>query len=191
MRLYLIRHPRPSSAIGLCYGRQDVAVDADSVVQAAAAVRECLPRSDLECARIFSSPASRCVLLARELAAPREPSIAEDLVEMSFGSWEGRPWDSVPREQLDAWGRDVWHYRPGGVESAAMVAARWQRWASLVRLSGEGCAVAVTHAGVIRTALKAAGMLSAATFLQASVGFGSVHCIDLAHARLPSARVPS
>jgi alpha-ribazole phosphatase len=186
VQLYLIRHPRPSSATGLCYGRQDVAVDADSVVNAAAAVRDRIPRSDLECARIFSSPASRCVLLARELAAPREPSIAEDLVEMSFGSWEGRPWDRVPREQLDAWGRDVWHYRPGGVESAAMVAARWQRWASLVRLSGEGCAVAVTHAGVIRTALVGAGMLSAATFLQAPVEFGSVHCIELAHACVPS-----
>lgn len=191
MRLYLIRHPRPSSATGLCYGRQDVAVDADSVVHAAAAVREFIPRSDLECARIFTSPASRCLLLARELAAPREPSIAEDLVEMSFGSWEGRPWDRVPREQLDAWGRNVWHYRPGGVESAAMVAARWQRWASLVRLSGEGCAVAVTHAGVIRMALVGAGMLSAATFLQAPVGFGSVHRIDLAHARVPPSRVPS
>jgi alpha-ribazole phosphatase len=196
VQLYLIRHPRPSSAIGLCYGRQDVAVDADSVAHAAATVRERIPRSDLECARIFTSPASRCVLLAREIAAPREPSIAEDLVEMSFGSWEGRPWDQVPREQLDAWSRDVRHYRPGGVESAAMVAERWQRWASLVCSSGEGCAVAVTHAGVIRTALEAAGMLSAATFLQAPVAFGSVHCIDFAHARVPSScvlsrRVPS
>jgi alpha-ribazole phosphatase len=186
MRLYLIRHPRPCSATGLCYGRQDVAVDADSVASAAAAVRERIPERVLECAGIFSSPASRCVLLARELAAPREPSIAEDLVEMSFGSWEGQAWECVPREQLDAWGRDVWHYRPGGAESAAMVAARWRRWASVARSSGAECAVAVTHAGVIRIALEAAGMLPTGEFFQAPVAFGSVHCIDLAHARVPA-----
>jgi alpha-ribazole phosphatase len=186
MRLYLIRHPRPCSAIGLCYGRQDVAVDAESVVQAAAAVRERIPQRVLECAEIFSSPASRCVLLARALAAPREPSIAPDLVEMSFGSWEGQAWERVPRDQLDAWGRDVWHYRPGGAESAAMVAARWQRWASAARSSGESSAVAVTHAGVIRIALEAAGMLAADEFFQAPVAFGSVHCIDLAHPRVPA-----
>ena len=104
MRLYLIRHPRPSSAIGLCYGRQDVAVDAESVVHAAAAVRERIPERVLKCAEIFSSPASRCMLLARELAAPREPSIAPDLVEMSFGSWEGQAWERVPRDRVGRMG---------------------------------------------------------------------------------------
>lgn len=186
MRLYLIRHPKPSSASGLCYGRRDVAVDAESVVHAAAAVRERIPERVLECAGIFSSPASRCMLLARELAAPRAPSIAPDLVEMSFGSWEGQAWECVPRDELDAWGRDVWHYRPGGAESAAMVADRWQRWASVARSSGVDCAIAVTHAGVIRIALNAAGMLPAGKFFQAPVAFGSVHCIDLAHARVPA-----
>jgi alpha-ribazole phosphatase len=186
MQLYLIRHPRPSCATGMCYGRQDVAVDADSVVRAAAAVRERIPRRVLECAAIFSSPASRCLQLARELAAPREPSVARDLLEMDFGSWEGLAWESVPRDQLDAWSRDVWHYRPGGVESAAMVAARWQRWADRTRSSGEDFAVAVTHAGVIRIALERAGILCAAEFLQAPVAFGSVHCLELGAAAVPA-----
>ena len=182
MRLYLIRHPRPCSAIGLCYGRQDVAVDAESVVQAAAAVRERIPQRVLECAEIFSSPASRCVLLARALAAPREPSIAPDLVEMSFGSWEGQPWDAAPRDELDAWACDVWRYKPGGAESAAMVAARWQRWTTAVRFSGDDAAIAVTHAGVIRVALALADLPNAAALLQVPVVFGSVHCVDLVQA---------
>jgi alpha-ribazole phosphatase len=186
MQLYLIRHPRPINAQGLCYGRHDIPVDAESVAQAAARVRGLVPEKVRRSAPIFSSPSSRCVLLARALAAPREPRIAEELWEMSFGSWEGQAWDCVPRGELDAWARDVWRYRPGGAESAAMVAARWERWARRVRLSGEDCAIAVTHAGVIRVALVAAGVLDAATFLRAPVEFGSVHRVDLAQAPLPA-----
>jgi alpha-ribazole phosphatase len=120
------------------------------------------------------------MLLARELAAPREPAIAEDLMEMSFGAWEGRLWDDLPREELDAWAEDVWNYRPGGAESAAMVAQRWARWSSSIVESADGMAVAVTHAGFIRVALTRAGLLPDATFSRESVEFGSVHCIELA-----------
>jgi alpha-ribazole phosphatase len=185
MQLDLIRHPRPIDAQGLCYGRHDIPVDAESVAHAAAGVRGLIPEQALKAARIYSSPASRCVLLARALAAPREPRLAEELWEMSFGSWEGQPWDGLPRDELDAWARDVWRYRPGGAESVAMVAARWERWARRVRLSGEDSAIAVTHAGVIRVALVAAGVLDAAACLQAPVEFGSVHRVDLAQAPVP------
>jgi alpha-ribazole phosphatase len=186
MQLYLIRHPKPSCAEDICYGCQDVPVDADALIRAAALVRERIPGKVLDCAPIFSSPASRCLFLARSLAAPREVSIADDLSEMSFGSWEGQTWDRVPRDQLDDWARDVWHYRPGGAESAAMVASRWQRWARLAASSGVPSAVAVTHAGVIRVALLGAGVLSAETLLQAPVAFASVHRINLQPAREPA-----
>ncbi|HME40243.1 MAG TPA: histidine phosphatase family protein [Steroidobacteraceae bacterium] len=181
MQIYLVRHPQPANVIGFCYGRQDVAVDAGSVARAAAEVRARIPVQVLQRARIFSSPLSRCVLLARELAVPREPVIAEELSEMSFGSWEGQAWDSVPRDQLDAWARDVWQYRPGGAESAALVAERWQRWAARVGRCGAEPVVAVTHAGVIRVALALAraGTSADAGSLQAPVAFGSVHCVDV------------
>jgi alpha-ribazole phosphatase len=177
--LYLIRHPRPWNAAGLCYGRHDLGVAAYNVAEAAQAVRERIPQAALRTAAVFSSPSTRCMLLARELAAPREPAIAEDLMEISFGEWEGRLWDDLPREELDAWADDVWNYRPGGAESAAMVAQRWARWSSSMRES-DGMAVAVTHAGFIRVALTCAGLLPDATFSRESIEFGSVHSIELA-----------
>jgi alpha-ribazole phosphatase len=185
MHCYLVRHPQPADVTGLCYGRQEVPVDVQSVVEAAAAVRGRIPENVLEGARIFSSPASRCLILARYLAAPREPRVAEDLAEMDFGSWEGRAWDQVPRDQLDAWAKDVWHYRPGGVESAAMVAARWQRWVKRMRSSGDDAVVAVTHAGVIRVALALAGTPRSAALLQVPVAFGSVHTVEVTAAPVP------
>ncbi len=180
MLLFLIRHPRPCNAAGLCYGRRDIGVAERSVAEAALAVRERIPQAALRAAAVFSSPSTRCMLLARELAAPREPAMAEDLMEMSFGAWEGRLWDDLPRAELDAWAGDVWNYRPGGAESAAMVAQRWARWSSSMRDSALGTAVAVTHAGFIRVALTCAGLLPDATFSRESIEFGSVHCIELA-----------
>jgi len=177
MQLYLVRHPQPADVTGLCYGRQDVPVGPGSVADAVAEVRSRIPEKVLERAWIFSSPASRCLILARYLAAPREPTVAEDLAEMDFGSWEGRSWDQVPRDELDAWARDLWHYRPGGAESAAMVAARWQRWVKRVGNDGHDAVVAVTHAGVIRVALAQ---------LRMPIAFGSVHSIDVAAAPVPA-----
>jgi alpha-ribazole phosphatase len=180
MEIYLVRHPRPSKSEGLCYGRTDMPVDPDALAAAAASVRSCIPASVLRRAAIFTSPASRCLGLARELAAPREPGVVEELHEMHFGAWEGVPWTSVPRLELDAWASDVWTYRAGGGESAAMVAARWRRWAARViaGIAERGAPViAVTHAGLIRIALAGAGRLGPE--LSLDVPFASVHRVDI------------
>jgi alpha-ribazole phosphatase len=179
MDIYLVRHPQPVDADGLCYGRLDVAVTQQAIAAAAEAVWAQIPGETLDCARIYCSPSLRCVGLARHIASPREPMPAEDLMEMDFGQWQGLAWDAVPRQQIDAWAKDVWGYRPGGGESAEMVAARWQRWLSqLPRISG-GSVVAVTHAGVIRVALACSGRLDAVSALEAAVPFGSVHRLPI------------
>jgi alpha-ribazole phosphatase len=180
MEIYLIRHPKPRQAEGICYGRTDVPVDPDVLAAAAASLRSHIPAHNLRNAAIFTSPASRCLGLARELAAPREPGIAEELHEMHFGAWEGRPWESVPRVELDAWAAHVWTYRAGGGESAAMAAARWRRWAARVTtgIAERGAPViGVTHAGLIRVAL--AGACRLGPELALDVPFGSVHRLDI------------
>jgi alpha-ribazole phosphatase len=186
MQLYLIRHPQPRDTRGRCYGREDVAVGADSLHEAAASIRAQIPGHVLETAEIFTSPLSRCSSLARDLAAPRDPTMAEDLLEMDFGTWEGKPWASVPRDQIDAWASDLWRYRPGGGESATMVAHRWHRWSERVRGSGIAAAIAVTHAGVIRVALACAGGSRRDEFVAGPIAFASIHCIDLDQCRAPA-----
>jgi alpha-ribazole phosphatase len=180
MEIYLVRHPRPSQSAGLCYGRTDMPVDPDALAAAVASVRSRIPAYVQRRAAIFTSPAPRCLGLARELTAPREPGVVEELHEMHFGAWEGVPWASVPRVELDAWATDVWTYRPGGGESAAMVAARWRRWAARVaaRIAERDTPViAVTHAGLIRIALAGASRLGPE--LSLDVPFASVHRVDI------------
>jgi alpha-ribazole phosphatase len=175
MRLYLIRHPRPRHATGRCYGRRELSVGTRALHSALAGVRSQLPARVLREAEIFSSPASRCLILARELAAPRNPRIADELLELNFGSWEGQPWKAIPRDQLDAWAGDVWRYRPGGAESAAMLAERWTRWSRELQDSVAEAAIAATHAGVIRVALVCAGRLGFARWASAPIEFGRVY----------------
>ncbi len=164
----------------MCYGRLDVVSDAGTVAATAAEVRRCLPSSILDSAPIYTSPLSRCVALAGALAETRRPVLAGELAEMNFGAWEGVPWDAVPRDELDDWARAVWDYRPGGGESVRMLAERWRQWRDRMSRSGHGAIIAVTHAGVIRTALQRAGRLRAGDWVRAPIEFGSVHDIEVA-----------
>jgi len=178
MHIYLIRHPPPIDVDGLCYGRLDVAVDDQDIADTAESVLAQIPSQTLASARIYCSPSPRCMGLARHIASLREPTAAEDLIEMSLGQWQGIRWDAIEQLEIDAWARDVWGYRPGGGESAEMVAARWERWLHCVRGDG-GDVVAVTHAGVIRVALAREGQGNGVSALDAHIPFGSVHRLDL------------
>jgi alpha-ribazole phosphatase len=180
MQIYLVRHPQPNDIHGLCYGRLDVAVEPQVLFDAAGSVLAHIPRPVLAAAHVYSSPSSRCLAFARHLAAPREPTPAEDLAEMHFGHWEGAAWDSIPRDQMDAWTADVWGYQPGGGESANMLETRWLRWLDRVRCIEIDTVVAVTHAGVIRVALAGSVRARRSSALEAHIEFGSVHRLNIA-----------
>jgi alpha-ribazole phosphatase len=179
MRIYLVRHPPPVGVDGLCYGRLEVPVDEQSIAATAESVVAQMHNQSFESARIYSSPSSRCLELARRLASPHEPTSSEDLLEMSFGDWQGARWDSIERGKIDEWAKDAWGYRPGGGESAEMVATRWERWVNEMRQINRDGVIAVTHAGVIRVALVRSGLCSGPSGLEAHIPFGSVHRLDI------------
>lgn len=139
MILYLVRHPRPLIAPGICYGRLDVEAENPHPLISALGVQ--LPPA-LPC---WTSPLRRCRSLAQALHPA--PQIDVRLAEMDFGAWEGRPWNEIPRSQLDAWAADVAGYAPPGGESPRALQAR-----VLEFVAGLGVpeALLVTHAGVIR-----------------------------------------
>src|ERR1700675_3837561 len=118
MHIYLIRHPPPIDVDGLCYGRLDVAVDPKDVVRTADSIFEQIPGQTLASARIYCSPSLRCMGLARHIASPRQPTPADDLIEMSFGHWQGIRWDAIARLEIVPWPNELWGYRPGGGETA-------------------------------------------------------------------------
>lgn len=142
----LMRHLRPAVAEGVCYGVTDL----DPAEAPSAALLDSLPVPD----RVITSPLSRCRVLALAIAARCGCPIEIDarLGEMDFGTWEGRPWAEIPRDELDAWAADFLHARPHGGESVAQLRARIQSALSEHR-TRPGLHLLVTHAGVIKAAL--------------------------------------
>lgn len=147
-RLWLVRHAAPLVAPGICYGRLDLHADAQATQRAAQALAQALPPR----VAVRSSPLQRCTQLARALLALRPDLHCEEdarLREMDFGRWEGLPWDTVPRAELDAWAHDLHGYAPGGGEALAAMLARI---ASAHEDTGPGArdTVWISHAGVAR-----------------------------------------
>lgn len=150
-RITLLRHTTPDVAPGICYGRSDLGLAA-TFAQEAEAVLAALPAFD----HLLTSPLRRCRQLAETIAKARgtTATVADLWTEMDFGSWEGQPWSSIPRADLDAWAGDFLDYRGHGGESVAQLRARIQAAHSLLPA---GKCLVVTHMGPIKAARHIAG----------------------------------
>lgn len=102
-------------------------------------------------ARVWSSPAGRCLVLARAAAAAAgAPLVTEArLKELDFGAWEGMAWEHVPRQALDRWAADPMGFAPPDGETGAALLARVRAVAAALRAAAED-AVVVTHGGPLR-----------------------------------------
>jgi alpha-ribazole phosphatase len=179
VQLFLIRHPRPLLAAGICYGQLDV--EAADPQPLAERLRGLLPAGT----PVVASPSRRTRRLAEALQ--RRPRFDRRLLEIDFGAWEGQPWDQVDRRLLDTWAADVLHFVPPGGESAAMLQARA---VDCVRsLRGPRCAL-VTHAGVIRAVLGHWLGLPVGEWSRLTLDFGSITRLEIERAQdeLPSGR---
>lgn len=167
MHVILVRHTRPAVSAGVCYGITDLDV-APTFDDEASAILVTLPVAD----RLVSSPLRRCRRLAERIGAARgmAPTFDERLREFDFGTWEGVPWDAIPRTELDAWATDFFHARPHGGETVHMLHERVEAALAEFRRRDESHVV-ITHAGVIKAALAQSGHHDG---WKATVEFGAV-----------------
>lgn len=179
MQLFLIRHPRPLIDPGVCYGQLDV--EAEDAQPLAERLRPLLPAG----MPVLASPLRR----ARRLAEALQPQALFDrrLMEIDFGEWEGKRWNEIDRQLLDAWAADVLHFVPPGGESAAMLQARVVD--CIAGLRGQHLAL-VTHAGVIRAALGHWLQLPIGEWSQLALDFGSVTLLELHPAKKDEPAIP-
>ena len=168
MILHLVRHPKPLVEPGICYGRLD------PEAENAGAVAALLSNELTLGLPVWSSPLRRCRSLA-ELLHPR-PKFDERLAEMNFGLWEGRPWEAIPRHELDAWAADVAGYAPPGGESPRELQRRALDFVAGLNVPE---AIIVTHAGVIRVLLAHWRDLSPAEWLRLVFPYGSLTTVEV------------
>ena len=178
MRLILVRHLQPMVAPGVCYGRSDLAVDAQLLGASLPALRGQLPAG----VPLYSSALLRCASLARALSS----AVRFDarLAELDFGAWEMRPWDQIARAEIDAWAADVATYRPGGGESVLDMAKRISDFYDELMGAQLPAAVLVCHAGAIRLlAARARGLAPLAMAHEAAerphaIAYGAVITVE-------------
>ncbi|MAS45402.1 MAG: phosphoglycerate mutase [Rhodobacteraceae bacterium] len=159
-RPLVMRHPAVAAAPGLCYGRHDPGL-APGWEAAADALRPRLA----DRGAIIASPAPRCLLPARRLAAALAIPLRVDprWQELDFGAWEGRPWAGIPRAESDPWAEDPEHRAPPRGETFAALRARVaEAWAEA---EAAPAPLVLAHAGPIRALRMAlAGLDFAAAF---------------------------
>lgn len=141
MQLYLIRHPKPEIATGICYGQSDIDVSDLNCQLVFEQVQTVLPAE----VRMFSSSLQRCSKLA-QLLHPT-PTLDPRLMEMHFGKWEMQSWDAIQRSEIDAWAADVVGYAPGDGETVVTMAARVIDFLHDLAEKNLHDAVIVAHAG--------------------------------------------
>ena len=113
MDLYLIRHTRVKVANGVCYGQSDIDI-ADSFEMEVKALKEKFSISPEM--NYYSSPMKRCVLLSEKIAS-KTPIIDNRLLELNFGDWELKEWESIDKEKLQLWANDYVNNQPPNGES--------------------------------------------------------------------------
>lgn len=169
MEIYLLRHTAVAVA-GHCYGHHDVAL-ADTFTAEAQAVCAKLPAAGAD--YVYSSPATRCQALARLLSPA--PEWDERLRELHFGTWENRPWNTLPPAELAPWMADYVHVAPPGGETYGHLQARTVAFLEeLVARPGLNTAFVVTHGGVVRALLAHVLSLPLANAFQVNIDFGAL-----------------
>jgi len=171
VRVYLIRHPRPAVAPGVCYGASDVDL-ADDLLDCAPRLRKVLPAQ----LPLFSSPLRRCRRLAEALH--EAPSYDARLREMDFGQWELRSWAKIPRTELDAWAAAPLSYAPPGGESVGALQARVTAFLGERGWPDGADFGVVTHAGVMKILAAQLQGLAAESWFQLSFGYGELTLLE-------------
>jgi alpha-ribazole phosphatase len=147
--LWLWRHPRVAGAAGRCIGRTDLRVDPRRSKRLAHRIRAVARRHGLP-RQVFTSPLARCRAVGAWLARWGWQHVLDDrLLELDFGSWDGRDWSSIGEAEITPWSADLLHHRPGAGEPLAHLLGRVQAFCR----EAPAQALVITHAGWMQALL--------------------------------------
>jgi alpha-ribazole phosphatase len=140
--LWVWRHPRARGATGRCIGHTDLRVDARRAKHLAHRIRATARLHGMPNI-VVTSPLQRCRAVGQCLRSwGWQHHVDPALVEMNFGTWDGRPWADITQVEVDTWCDDFLHLAPGGGESLHRLFLRVQAW----QAPASGACV-VGHAG--------------------------------------------
>lgn len=167
MELFFVRHIKPDIEAGICYGQMDVPIP----VGRQSEIIDLLP---LDFDVVYTSPLSRCRLLAEQISA--NPIIDNRLMELNFGDWEGKKWDEIDRAALDTWGVNYITSPPPNGESLTALLERLREFINELSYKK---VIIITHGGIIRCAMHLFNGIPLHQVMMEKVDFGAIYKFEL------------
>ncbi len=175
MDILLIRHTTPRVEKGICYGQTDLEL-ADTFAQE---LRMLKSQWSDKCELIYTSPLRRCAQLAEELSSTVRTDAR--LMEMDFGTWEMKPWNDIPEQELNPWMADFVTVRVPKGESFQELMARVNEFLAEILAENHERIAIVSHAGVIRAALGFFMGLPPENVFRLNIDYGSISEVSVKH----------
>lgn len=172
MKLYIIRHGQTDWNIAKkIQGRQDIPLNERGRYQAG-----CLKKAmeNRPVTAVFSSPQIRAMETAKAVASSSGSVVipVKDLMEINYGSWEGKTEEELLQEDralYEAWWSHPAETAPPGGESISQVNERCQKAWKEIKPQLAGDAAIVAHGGLL------------AHFMEQLLGNESVAVSTVAH----------
>lgn len=172
MKLYIIRHGQTDWNIAKkIQGRQDIPLNERGRYQAG-----CLKKAmeNRPVTAVFSSPQIRAMETAKAVASFSGSVVipVKDLMEINYGSWEGKTEEELLQEDralYEAWWSHPAETAPPGGESISQVNERCQKAWKEIKPQLTGDAAIVAHGGLL------------AHFMEQLLGSESVAASTVAH----------
>jgi alpha-ribazole phosphatase len=170
MEIYIVRHTKVKNTQGICYGQSDVEIE-DTFNEEVDELRMKLPTTF---DKVYASPSKRCKTLAEQFNLGKV-EISELLLEMNFGDWEGKNWNDINQEELNAWMIDFVNVKATNGENLIELYDRLTKFLNELSKQSDERVLIVTHAGIIRCiwAFTLGSPLN--NIFKLDVGFGSVY----------------
>lgn len=180
--VFLVRHghTKPTEE-GLLYTDPEAPLTERGEKQAVALASWMLRQSP----DVLLSSRSKRVLATAQIVGRKlklEPSIVDDLNEWNVGTWDGRSYWDIKKQEPAAyarWSNDPIHIAPPNGESIAGMCQRVKEQIREIIATNEGKTIAlITHAGVIRAIICYALGVPADNFWRLNIPTGSVSRVD-------------
>ena len=170
--LSLLRHTKPEIKPNICYGWADIGLDSFS--EEADIERVLSKLEGREFSRIYTSPLSRCRILAERIAKKYNYDLVESalLKEINFGEWELRSWDDIYNsDEGRLWFENFLYNRCPNGESFLDLENRMRIFHKNIK---EENILIVTHAGPMRAMLSLLGIYEREKVFERKIEYGEL-----------------
>ncbi len=174
MEIYLIRHTKVNIAKDICYGQSDVSL-AETFEAEFQFIQTKI--NDPENFICYTSPLTRCKTFACKLS-PKKVIVEPRLMELNFGDWELKSWDSIGKQAFDSWHSDFVNNTVPGGESYLQLSNRVISFVKEITENKENT-ILVTHGGVIRALLSYFSGLPLENSFRFRIDYGGITRISL------------